>query len=81
MVCFEGGLVDLEWDGQLKRYPVSKKMIEEYKQLYSKRILSPDQVKQEQEQEAFLKQEWLVFEFYLVLRDSILQLHQGLCMQ
>jgi len=35
-----GGLVDLEWDGQLKRLPVKKEMLEKQQERYSRRIKS-----------------------------------------
>ncbi len=35
-----GGLVDLEWDGQLKRYEVPEKMKEKQKEMYAKHLES-----------------------------------------
>jgi len=35
-----GGLVDLEWDGELKRHPVKKEMREKQQERYSRRIKS-----------------------------------------
>lgn len=37
-IAKRGGLVDLEWDGQLKRSRVSPKMVAEQQKLYWKRI-------------------------------------------
>ena len=33
-----GGLVDLEWDGQLKRYEVPEKLKEKQKEMYAKSL-------------------------------------------
>lgn len=46
-IAKKGGLVDLEWDGQLKRYPVSQKLIQGYQRIYSQRIQSPASRKEE----------------------------------
>uniref|UniRef100_A0A915JYW3 Phospholipid/glycerol acyltransferase domain-containing protein n=1 Tax=Romanomermis culicivorax TaxID=13658 RepID=A0A915JYW3_ROMCU len=37
-IAAAGGLVDLDWDGQLKRYPVKKEMLEKQRENYSKRL-------------------------------------------
>uniref|UniRef100_A0A7E4VJ96 PlsC domain-containing protein n=1 Tax=Panagrellus redivivus TaxID=6233 RepID=A0A7E4VJ96_PANRE len=37
-IASRGGLVDMEWDGQLKRQPVSQKLIAETRSKYSERL-------------------------------------------